>query len=273
MPRIRTVKPEFWADEKLSIMTTVDRFVFLGLISLADDAGRVLDNLKVIDAFIFPASSESASESLANLSRTGRIRRGITASGQPAIQITNWNVHQKIDHPNLKASLPEVIEVIGDKGPREWLANGSRETATLLAPDSRLYQYQRPTTSTNDLRPKRKKAAPDGAVPDTKPESWIVTVHEAHARFLGSRSFGRTGAMLAAHYETYGLPRLLAALASFRTHGPADKWYSKRITLSGFCDTIAIWDAMNDLDDPDEWAALKADPEKLAAHYMKRAVA
>ena len=47
MPRIRTIKPEFWSDEKLAPLPPIDQLVFLGLISLSDDFGRVLDNIKI----------------------------------------------------------------------------------------------------------------------------------------------------------------------------------------------------------------------------------
>jgi hypothetical protein len=103
MPRIRTIKPEFWGDEKLAPMEPITRLVFLGLISMADDAGRLLDSVKQIDAMLFPLTEDSARESLAILSRTGRIQRGTTASGQRVIQIVNWR-HQRVDHPNMSAA-------------------------------------------------------------------------------------------------------------------------------------------------------------------------
>jgi hypothetical protein len=143
MPRIRTIKPEFWADEKLSPLDPVSRLVFLGLISMADDCGRLVDNLKQIDAFIFPETDDSSREALARLSRISRIDRGKTESGQRVIQIVNWEAHQKIDHPNKKAALPPIVEEQGVTGIREEFANDSRGTPETLAP--------RPTTY--DLRP------------------------------------------------------------------------------------------------------------------------
>jgi hypothetical protein len=109
MARIRTIKPEFWTDEKLSPCDPLTRLVFLGLVSLADDAGRIVDNLRYIDAQLFMNTSDSAHEPLMRLSGMGRIVRGLTASGQPIIQIANWNRHQKIQHPNLKGALPEIV--------------------------------------------------------------------------------------------------------------------------------------------------------------------
>src|SRR5690606_3718581 len=99
-PRIRTIKPEFFQDEKLAPMTVIDRFVFLGLISMADDAGRLLDNVKVIDAFIFPCSDDSSATSLRKLHDLSRIVRYTSESGQKLIQIRNWSEHQKVEKPN-----------------------------------------------------------------------------------------------------------------------------------------------------------------------------
>ncbi len=165
MPRIRTIKPEFWADEKLSPLDPVTRLVFLGLISLADDCGRIVDNLKQIDAFIFPETEDSAREALANLWRIFRIKRGTTASGQKIIQIVNWTTHQKIDHPNFKAALPEIIDSEDDGQIREHVANDSRsdheEVRTASRPDLR--------TTINDQRPE-----PFGATTSVAPSATPV---------------------------------------------------------------------------------------------------
>jgi hypothetical protein len=100
MARIRTVKPEFWQDEKMSKLDPMTRLVFLGLISMADDAGRLIDNIKFIDAFIFPETEHSAKDSLGILARLSRICRYTSESGQKLIQITNWDRHQRVDNPN-----------------------------------------------------------------------------------------------------------------------------------------------------------------------------
>ncbi len=142
MARIRTFKPEFWADEKLAQLDPLTRLVFLGLISMADDAGRLVDSLKQIDAFMFPLTDDTARESLANLARIGRVERGETASGQSIIQIVNWH-HQKVDHPNLKAALPVISKRV--KPP---LANHSRKRRDQFATLSVPVPVPVPTTST-----------------------------------------------------------------------------------------------------------------------------
>jgi hypothetical protein len=114
--RIRTIKPEFWGDEKLAPLSPITRLVFLGLISMADDRGRLTDNQKRIDAFIFPETSETSRGSLGELSAIGRIRRGLTASGQRVIEIANWR-HQKIEKPNYLGALPDIVQELTDDSP------------------------------------------------------------------------------------------------------------------------------------------------------------
>ena len=50
MARIRTIKPEFWTDEKLAPLSPICRLTFLGLVSMADDAGRL--NAKQLRGFV-----------------------------------------------------------------------------------------------------------------------------------------------------------------------------------------------------------------------------
>lgn len=158
MARIRTIKPEFWHDEKLAPCDPLTRLVFLGLISAADDFGRVLDNERVLDAFMFPETADSVREPLANLSRMGRVQRGKTASGQRIIQIVNWERHQKVDKPQPKMAFPEIVEIIEDTPVRESFANHSRTDREPLAPhttDLHTTDHRPPTT----IAP-RKRSAP-----------------------------------------------------------------------------------------------------------------
>lgn len=155
MPRIRTVKPEFWSDEKLSPEPDHVRLVFLGMISMADDLGRLVDNDRQIDAFVFPAASDGrladTREALARLSGASRIIRGTTSSGQRIIQIANWERHQKVTHPSLKSCLPEIVAVEGVTPPPEGLGRTSGRSHEGLGKNSGLdldptTYDQRPTT-------------------------------------------------------------------------------------------------------------------------------
>lgn len=127
MPRIRTIKPEYWSDEKLSPLDDTTRLVFLGMISMADDAGRLLDNVKQIDAFIYPHTQRMAATAKAvnTLHQLGRIHRGLTESGQAVIQITGFTSHQKIDRPNYRACLPPIAGDIVDAP--QWVPPAPRK--------------------------------------------------------------------------------------------------------------------------------------------------
>lgn len=165
MARIRTIKPEFWQDEKLLPLSDTTRLVFLGLISIADDLGRLVYNPKLIEALLFdpdgPDRSRDVRESLANLSRMARVSVGKASSGQRILQIVNWDKHQKVDKPNRAAALPEIVDV---QEVTEF-ANDSRMIRDEFATDSRPI----PTTNdllptTNDLSPPRKRSGPKRSV-------------------------------------------------------------------------------------------------------------
>lgn len=179
-PRIRSIKPEFWGDEKLAPLDVGTRLVFIGLISMADDAGRLLDSVKQIDAMLFPMTDDSSREALATLSRIGRIERGKTASGQSVIQIVNWR-HQKVDHPNLAAALPPIVQRVTEdsRDPREAFATDSRDIREPLATLSTIYDLR---STTNDQPARAKRAVTPkqddlGLVIDRPSDEQVVLDH------------------------------------------------------------------------------------------------
>jgi hypothetical protein len=54
MPRIRTLKPQFWDSPSTAKADLAPRLLFMALWNWADDAGRGTANLKEIEAFAFP---------------------------------------------------------------------------------------------------------------------------------------------------------------------------------------------------------------------------
>ena len=200
MARIRTIKPEMFQDEKLAPCDPTTRLVFLGLIAMADDAGRVLDNVRVIDAFIFPETNDSSHEPLMRLSGMGRVVRGKTASGQRVLEICNWSRHQKIQHPNLRSALPEIVEVQAVTISHEPLmrdSRGAHEPLTHHTNDQRPV----PTTSTNDrVRRTTARRATDGGdvavkYPDFSPADRTECIDVWRAK-LGPAEVGRLVATL-----------------------------------------------------------------------------
>jgi hypothetical protein len=159
VPRIRTIKPEFFGDEKLAPLAALDRFVFLGLIAMADDAGRLVDNIKTIDGFVFPETSESSRKSLDTLASISRITRYTSESGQKLIQISNWLKHQKVDKPS-RYVLPPPRDT------RETLAESSRSD-------------RRPTT--DDLGPTTSDRRPETAPSSSARDALLAIVPHREA--------------------------------------------------------------------------------------------
>jgi hypothetical protein len=195
VPRIRTIKPELWADEKLARLDIKTRLAFLGLISMADDAGRLLDNVKVVDAFIFPLTTDSSADALDILARLGRILRYCSSSGQPLIQIVNWSRHQKVDNP-CKYTLPApTIKDLAALAP----GDGSRQSREISALPSR-----EPVDTTNDRRSTTKlPTSANGAQPPSadatqqhRRSTWISSYCEEWEKRIGGKP--PTGRMLKA---------------------------------------------------------------------------
>lgn len=109
MSRIRTIKPEFWEDEKLGKVSRDARLLFVGLISLADDDGRLRANPTLIRAQVFPYDTKTdVSAWLEELSRARRIIL-YQADGESYAEIPKFNKHQKIDRPS-PSKLPAPCE-------------------------------------------------------------------------------------------------------------------------------------------------------------------
>jgi hypothetical protein len=184
MARIRSMKPELWGDEKLAPLAAIHRLVFLGLISQADDAGRLMDSVRYIDGLLFSRTDDSCAASLVVLHQLGVIERGSTASGQPVIQITKWSRHQKIERPNLKGALPPISTPIAQQ-PRQFTEasvidrGGVGEESVSHSPMSRRTDLRSSIfdlrSSTYDLRPTtddlpRAITESDDTCPDLNPE-------------------------------------------------------------------------------------------------------
>jgi DnaD/phage-associated family protein len=108
MARKRMIDPGFWIDEKLGTCEPMARFTFMGLISQADDEGRLNGHPALIKSLLFPydygISPEHVEEWLNTLHSKGLIVR-YEVSGQSYISIPKFLKHQTINKPT-KSKLP-----------------------------------------------------------------------------------------------------------------------------------------------------------------------
>lgn len=119
-PRIRTLKPEIWADECVGDLSHSARLLFVGLITMADDEGRLRELPAAILGHVFPYDDVSPGKLtrwLTDIEAGGMIVRYAQA-GKRYIAFRHWTRHQKVDKPN-ESDLPAPPTFV------ESSANGS----------------------------------------------------------------------------------------------------------------------------------------------------
>lgn len=108
MARIRTLKPEIHQDEEVGELSDSAFRLYIGLITQADDAGRLKGDPRLIGAVVWPYQPKTTKQVeswLAELDRTGLILR-YTHSDRPFICLPSWRDHQRIDNA-AKSRIPE----------------------------------------------------------------------------------------------------------------------------------------------------------------------
>ncbi|WP_282790852.1 HNH endonuclease signature motif containing protein [Streptomyces sp. CC224B] len=110
MPRIRTVKPEFWEDELLGVVPRDARLLFIATFNMADDEGILRWTPAYIKAQAFMYDDDLGPKEVDQLMRTltdtGLIFPyvGGVARQQMAV-VVNFRKHQRINRPQ-KSKLP-----------------------------------------------------------------------------------------------------------------------------------------------------------------------
>lgn len=149
MPRIRSIKPEFWKSETIAAFDPETRLTFIGLWSYVDDNGVGRFNDKLITAELYPLDDPREAlarvqRSLASLVEADRVVIYETL-GKLWIYVTTWDEHQKVDRPN-KARYPrpdDTCHIVAygltcddaepDPPSRETLATTSRDLRPVVA--------------------------------------------------------------------------------------------------------------------------------------------
>ena len=99
MARIRTIKPEFWQDEKLAGLPLGARLLFIGLWNVADDIGRLRGNPLFVRSQVFPYEPKADVEGwLSDLEFLGIIKTYFSG-GETFIHVVNFLKHQQINKP------------------------------------------------------------------------------------------------------------------------------------------------------------------------------
>lgn len=114
MPRIRTVKPEFWRSPDVIELDDFQKLLYIGLWNFTDDDGRGAYNPTAIAADIFlrkyALDPRGVTHDIEEAFRAYAERDMVTVyrvKGRDYYQINNWHAHQKINRP-LKSKLPPL---------------------------------------------------------------------------------------------------------------------------------------------------------------------
>lgn len=96
MARIRSIKPDFWTDEKVVELSPFARLLFIGLWNFVDDEGRMTYSPLSIKLKILPADSLDISELLGEI-RGKSLITVYPVDGIEYLQVNGFASHQKID--------------------------------------------------------------------------------------------------------------------------------------------------------------------------------
>lgn len=100
-PRIRSIKPEIWADEKVGRLSHSARLLLVGLVTMADDDGRLRELPTAILGHVFPydgLTSRRLCRLLDEISVSGLVVRYVV-DGCKYLAFPHWTKHQKVDKP------------------------------------------------------------------------------------------------------------------------------------------------------------------------------
>lgn len=111
MPRIRSIKPEFWQDQRLARLDSLTRLVYVCLWSMADDEGRIEGDAETVWHFGFPREKpEAIAKALRALAECSRVVPYTGGEDQKYLFIPRFSLHQRIDHPTRsKLPAPTVV--------------------------------------------------------------------------------------------------------------------------------------------------------------------
>lgn len=104
MARIRTIKPDFWTDEKIVQLPFHTRLLFIGMWNFADDEGRLKDSPDMIKMQILPADDIDITLAIDVLIAANLIERWY-GEGDSVLVIKGFKDHQVISHP-AKSKIP-----------------------------------------------------------------------------------------------------------------------------------------------------------------------
>lgn len=127
MPRIRTIKPSFWSDEKVVELSPLARLYFIGLWNFSDDYGNLEYSPKQLKMRIYPGDSVNI-EALTEELLTHEIVLQYEVENKKYLHIRNFTKHQKINRISTEKCPPppktKPLTAQADNYPQEGKGSG-----------------------------------------------------------------------------------------------------------------------------------------------------
>lgn len=105
MARIRSIKPDFWTDEKIVELPFEVRLFFIGSWNFADDYGNLQRSAKKLKMQVFPADSIDCEPLIRSLIDHGLFIE-YSVNGDEYLHIKGFKDHQVVNRPS-KSTIPE----------------------------------------------------------------------------------------------------------------------------------------------------------------------
>ncbi|RWA55316.1 hypothetical protein AU476_07350 [Cupriavidus sp. UYMSc13B] len=124
MARIRTIKPDFWTDEKIVELPFEARLFFIGTWNFADDNGNLQRSARKLKMQIFPADSIDCEPVIQHLLALGMLTE-YSVNGDSYLHIVGFERHQVINRKSKSAiPLPPALTESEPSEAADSLKNG-----------------------------------------------------------------------------------------------------------------------------------------------------
>jgi hypothetical protein len=212
MPRIRTIKPEFWSSPSMRNASPWARLLYVAMWNWADDSGRGTANVRELAAFAFPDDEDPIAPTvteLPSLLAEVQSRWSVVfyeANGRRYYAIPSWDEHQRNER-KAKSKYPAPDEGKPyDPGPPDQREHGSTldSGGTSVHDDgSTARRVGRSGTGTGEQgnRGTGETNSPNGSILFAVPEPASKTNGYPQPFEEAWQAYGRKGAKKTAHAE------------------------------------------------------------------------
>lgn len=170
--RRRMIDPSIWDDPDIGTLPLQARFLFIGCISLADDAGNILADPRYLKKCVFGYDDVSTEQVAGWLDQITALRAATvyTVEGQSYLHLNNWTRYQKLDARYApKLTCPPFPDAPPTNAPEDTAPVDDTEKCGTVTPQSLAIEQDADKSKAKLSKAKLSKAA--AAVPkNSKPE-------------------------------------------------------------------------------------------------------